>query len=426
MAMPNHDLEVIAFLSGKGGSGKTTICIGFAKLLADIGFRVLMLDFDFATSGAAYFFLPQLRDQHVLGIAEQLKLHKEVWSTAEHLLSKSLQVVEGLQFLPSRSELGTQLDLVQPSDTRDMWEDLLRAVMGEANGHFDFILIDNQAGYSKSAAAAARVASKAIIVSEADRISSDAVDNLIALMGKDLPTFRRYLVNKVDVREAGQYKQMVDAFRAMNRLPPLPFDFDIRNAFGDRRIPVDVDKPSAFLLALFAAAKEMLPEQRPHLEEYENRTVTRIFDEYQGRLASLLEERDNLRARMRLSDTIELEQLRLSRRFRERLTGLTALMLFSLGGAYLGVVGDFRVPFMIRSQLFAMLLGMGSIAAAAVVLVAWNYQRRRGKLEEDHMRARAETSQMEARLTDLDRDIDRYSNLMAARSRDLLIDFDAP
>ena len=56
----NKQLTILSFLSGKGGSGKTTAALAISKILADVGFRILLVDFDFATSGASYFFLPIL------------------------------------------------------------------------------------------------------------------------------------------------------------------------------------------------------------------------------------------------------------------------------------------------------------------------------------------------------------------------------
>ena len=49
---------VMCFLSGKGGSGKTTVTIAISKLMSDIGFPCLLIDFDIATNGGSCFFSP--------------------------------------------------------------------------------------------------------------------------------------------------------------------------------------------------------------------------------------------------------------------------------------------------------------------------------------------------------------------------------
>ena len=88
-----------------------------------------------------------------------------------------------------------------------------------------YVLIDCQAGYTVTSQAACEISDKAIIVTEADSISSDAADNLLIQLGDSLPRDRRYLVNKIDVRDADTYRQMRNVFQTLNRLPPLPFDF---------------------------------------------------------------------------------------------------------------------------------------------------------------------------------------------------------
>ncbi|MCI0495862.1 hypothetical protein L0Z72_12730, partial [candidate division KSB1 bacterium] len=106
--------------------------------------------------------------------------------------------------------------------------------------NYDYLIIDNQAGFTHTSSLATRISTKAIIVSEPDSISNDFSDNLLALLGKNLPNFRRYLMNKVEIKNANDYKRKIDAFHGSNRLYPLPFDFNLRNEFGERKIPVSL------------------------------------------------------------------------------------------------------------------------------------------------------------------------------------------
>ena len=48
----------ISFLSGKGGSGKTTMVLGLADLFSKSKISTLLVDCDFVTNGATYFFEP--------------------------------------------------------------------------------------------------------------------------------------------------------------------------------------------------------------------------------------------------------------------------------------------------------------------------------------------------------------------------------
>lgn len=45
----------IAFLSGKGGSGKTTLALSMADLMSKCKIKTLLIDCDLSTNGATYF-----------------------------------------------------------------------------------------------------------------------------------------------------------------------------------------------------------------------------------------------------------------------------------------------------------------------------------------------------------------------------------
>ena len=46
---------ITAFVSGKGGAGKTCVALSVARLTSLLGKRTLVIDADFATHGATYF-----------------------------------------------------------------------------------------------------------------------------------------------------------------------------------------------------------------------------------------------------------------------------------------------------------------------------------------------------------------------------------
>jgi len=416
--------QVVAVLSGKGGSGKTTASLGIGKLLGDIGLRVLLVDFDLATSGASYFFAPRLSDESRLGIVEVLDgshggIPSEV-AADKPLDSLAVEIGTGFAFVPSRTHLGARRDeFLQDDKWYKGSEALLRDLISQACGKYDVVLIDTQAGYSRTSAAAARSAQRAIVVSESDRISSEAVDNLVAQLGEHLPLFRRYLINKVEIKEAGMYQSIAAAFRNMNRLPPLPFDFDVRRAFGDRVIPIDLDKPTPFLIALFATLKEAFPDWREQLQRYENEKISTLFDRYQNELESVIEERDKARER--------LHEIEFADKYRElSRTRLTASMLAALS---LTIFAGFGYTVYFARDWFGslsfekMAVLMAALIAAVVPLssMLW-YRSLRDQLAREKVESSDEAA-LRSKVTDSDREIERYRNLIAVRAKEYLIDF---
>jgi MinD-like ATPase involved in chromosome partitioning or flagellar assembly len=301
---------------------------------------------------------------------------------------------------------------------------ILEPLIEECGERYDYILIDNQAGYTNTSAAGVTVASKVIVVSEADLISSDAVDNLVALIGSDMPKFRRYLINKVEIREAGDYQAKVEAFKTMNRLPPLPFDFSIRNAFGDREIPVDLSEPTSFLIALFATVKEILPENKKRFEKYENERVAKLFDRYQDSLDSLLEERAEMQERIVEFGTIEKRRETGTTLFIYRLAVLisvcvSAVATIVLVGYKLAAENEV-LRFFSYGVVAALVISTGGMSVRLLVRRSRELIES-AKLEEERSK---DTIRLQRKLADLEPQVARYRNLIATRSRELLIDFD--
>ena len=127
-----HEARIIALANQKGGVGKTTTSISLAASLAEIGQRVLLVDFD-----------PQGGCALGLGI-EPGSLELTVYNA---LLDRNLQVeevimktkVENLDLLPSNIDLAAaELMLVQEVAR----EQTLMRILAPARVKYDFILID--------------------------------------------------------------------------------------------------------------------------------------------------------------------------------------------------------------------------------------------------------------------------------------------
>src|SRR5215216_368675 len=134
--------QIISFLSGKGGAGKTSTAISVAHLLKDVGFRILLTDFDFATNGATYFYKHLfLRHSGLQGLSEVVDSMSGIES---HSDLPGIEVKEGLFFLPSRVNFSKKTPLRNPlSDNEDAARSFLSSILNLFKSHFDFIIIDN-------------------------------------------------------------------------------------------------------------------------------------------------------------------------------------------------------------------------------------------------------------------------------------------
>lgn len=408
----NKKAQIISFLSGKGGAGKTSIAISASYLLNDVGFKVLLIDFDFATNGASYFYKYLYPKQKgLIGLYDLIEPGYNRSGKPEDIKASLLRIKDKLYFIPSRVNFAKKMPLrdsivVKEEELKSFLLSLIRLYEKE----FDFIIIDNQAGSNLASKVSASISDKVIIVSELDPISSDTVDTLLIQIGEVFPEYRRHLINKLDIHESEEYKNLSMLFQTMNRLPPLPFDFEVRIAFASRQIPIDVDKPTTFLIALFNTVKAFLPEYKNQIDKYGEKILSK-FSEYQDKMNSLLNRKKKLEE--------DIEVLKKKREKRK----LKITMLISILGIYLGmsliIINILEIEFLPTTQgIFLTLIG-ALIAVSSVFYLFMSRLQYKERMEEV---IRKEKTDVE--LSEINREIDRYKSLMLTRTKEFLLNFE--
>lgn len=137
----------IVVASGKGGVGKTTVCVGVGRALTALGYRTLLIDFD------------DLRSLDlVAGVGEHV-----VFDWGDVLLDRcapqdALNETDGLYVLSSPRSF----DGVTPQKVRELMEKY---------DSFDYILIDAPAGIGTGLRLACAGAFRGIVVATADPVS---------------------------------------------------------------------------------------------------------------------------------------------------------------------------------------------------------------------------------------------------------------
>ena len=171
--------ETIAILSGKGGTGKTSVCAGLAAALAQAGKRVLCIDCDMG-----------LRNLDIsLGLSDSGALSFVDVSEGGYRLDQaaSHSAFPSLHFLTA--PVSRSADQIQPEK--------FRAMLEQAREAYDFILLDAPAGVDAGFRLAARYAGRVILVTGADPAAvrdAQRAGELLELMGKDNV---RLIVNRV-------------------------------------------------------------------------------------------------------------------------------------------------------------------------------------------------------------------------------------
>ncbi len=172
--------EVIAVLSGKGGTGKTSVCAGISTALAQSGEAVLCIDCDIG-----------LRNLDIsLGMTDSGALSFEDVCSGRYLLEQAARHPDfpGLHFLTAPMNC----------TAADISEEAFYQMLRTARGQFDYIFLDAPAGIEAGFRLCARHADRAIIVTGADPASvrdATRAGELLELMGKDRV---RIVVNRVN------------------------------------------------------------------------------------------------------------------------------------------------------------------------------------------------------------------------------------
>lgn len=250
----------IAFLSGKGGSGKTTLALSMADLLSRCGMKTLLVDCDMSTNGATYFYESQLSSKSK---NEQFKLcsFQTLLYSDDHPSEKNvLDLGAGLSFIPSIVEIsGKYLKEETVSDRRNLELNIL-ALLDWAYHSYDVVLFDCQAGYTEILPALLPLMDVDLFILEADSISGSAMRSLHLKIGNWLGNARLYQIfNKATPEEFDIYSKIVGTF--FINIGTLLFDWKIRQAFSRSRIP-DIENTSAkFGLDLCDICKIILPDE---------------------------------------------------------------------------------------------------------------------------------------------------------------------
>ena len=184
--------ELIAVLSGKGGTGKTSVCAGIATALAELGAKVLCLDCDVG-----------LRNLDIsLGLSQLGTLSFLDVCSGGYPLDQAAKhpLYPGLHFLTAPMNCdASEIDL---EDFHNM--------LTEARSRYHYIFLDAPAGIDAGFQLAARYADRVLLVTGPDPAAvRDArrAGDMLELMGKQQV---RLIVNRVNKKLIRATKTTID------------------------------------------------------------------------------------------------------------------------------------------------------------------------------------------------------------------------
>lgn len=204
--------ELIAVLSGKGGTGKTSLCAGVSTALADMGQKVLCIDCDVGLRNLDISL--GLRDISALSFLDVCRGDYELTQAAAH------PDFPNLRFLTAPVNCG--IGEIDP----EAFVSLVR----RARRMYDYVFLDAPAGVDQGFRLTSAAADRVMLVTGADPASvrdAGRVGQLLELQGKKSV---KLVVNRVRPKMIGAMSLTLDDVMDETGLPLLgivPEDADV-------------------------------------------------------------------------------------------------------------------------------------------------------------------------------------------------------
>jgi MinD-like ATPase involved in chromosome partitioning or flagellar assembly len=250
---------ILAIVSGKGGSGKTTFSLALSALISKCRLNVALFDCDFVTNGGTFFFEQRwsssdqkcfTTQDYVYG-SEELLYHEDIKSKRPfYLANKYFRFIPSIYSVPDDYSLETG-ELTFAGIERFIEENSI-----------DIVIFDCQAGYSLVTKFLLDHSTINLVVMEADAISTSANRVLYKKLAEQFDTKTTYqIMNKATEAEREKYANLPFGTTFTN-LTPVLFDWHTRGCFTLNKLPEIGDDTFNFSIDMCNLACILFPMHR--------------------------------------------------------------------------------------------------------------------------------------------------------------------
>lgn len=241
--------KVICFASSKGGSGKTIITANISEFLTGIGKKCLIIDCDAATHGLTLLYLVEVSRKFNDGLKGLFDYNDNI-DFDRNVHQGILSLDSGVDFIPATFKFEAKFDPEKKFNSN-----MLGRIVSQLREHYDYILLDAQAGSDKYSrlAMSKNISDEVVIVSEYDPLSAAGIERLKQVVGDDLDFTRTWvLLNKMLPEFVDKFSEFLSVTKY---LPPIPWSADVVRAYANRKLALDTDKGNAYTLAIMRTVK---------------------------------------------------------------------------------------------------------------------------------------------------------------------------
>lgn len=227
----------LALLSGKGGSGKTTLALSIAAMLAECSLKVLLVDCDLSTNGATYFYESKLSEKE-----NSIVSFYGIFVEKDDTRDRIIHINKNMDFMPSITKITKDNYKTYQYNETDLEE--MEIIDKKLRAIYDVIIYDCQAGYTDILKLLLPYVDVNLVVMEADAISSAAIRSFYLKIGDLMNKKKTYQIfNKATDEEYKIYSK-ISGGTIFTNIETVMFDWKIRKAFSIAQIP-DMEETSA-------------------------------------------------------------------------------------------------------------------------------------------------------------------------------------
>lgn len=255
--------RAIAITSGKGGVGKSSVCINIGIVLAQMGYRVCLIDVDLGLKNLDVMLGLENR------VIYDLKDVMDGICPLEKAILKDKRE-PNLYLLPACKSVN--LRYFQGSD--------LQLVVNELKHHFDFILLDTPAGIESGFIHSIACVEDVILVTNLDITSVQDADRVIGILMKERMHSIQLIVNRMNPRyiEKGISIRLEDALNWLS-IDLLGYVFDDETIIrsNNRGVPISLSKNTLVYDCFLAIAKRLTGNEVPLPKYKEKKFLQKLF-----------------------------------------------------------------------------------------------------------------------------------------------------
>lgn len=228
--------KIIALLSGKGGSGKTTLSLCMSTLLSSVNKKILLIDCDMSTNGATYFYESSLESDRGKSVTtfSDIIIGRCLENEGIHAFCP-LAINNNFFFIPSITSVDQYDYSIELKDSVN--EESIQEFCRWAKKEYDIVLFDCQAGYSYFLPELLTNMDTYLVVSETDAISSSALRVFHVKIARYINQLKIYQVFNKASKEEYEIYSKISGGTLFTIIDTIEYNWQIRKDFALAQVP---------------------------------------------------------------------------------------------------------------------------------------------------------------------------------------------